>query len=510
MQKHLIRPFAVLSILVLAACGGGGATGGSLTPAQGGASTLATIVGVGDSLTAGYQAGGLLGVPTSNPISALPGNLVPPTQENGWWALFYEQAKGVSPATMANPATSALPLVNAPGLGNELVVTQPPNPFAPTHPGGSCDTFNQAAFQLSTALGAVRANAAATVYDLAVPGQTAHEALYAVAPQTGPASNPPSCTYASSPSDPTAGALQALVEGESSMFYPILGGFVGKVQTPDQVDDAASLHPTLATVWLGANDLLKFAFSGGVAAGSDSPAQMQADIALAIQKLQQAGARVLVANLPDVLHSAQFFEGGIPASPALCQLQNFFYCGLYNGLQKQGLPAAQAQAVATGVTQYLQAKYGIDASAYLTESGFFDAFAQVGAALAAGRQPAPVLSSGEYLGDALAAQVQALNNAYNQAIGAAAQSGGAGLVDIHAAFAQIYNGQFPGQALTATCCSLVFGGGLLSWDGLHPSNTGYAFIANIFIAQADSSFGLSIPLLTQQQLLQINAYDPYP
>jgi len=367
--NRITQTLALIAAASLAACSG--SSSGSNTPApvppQSGSAVLTNIVGVGDSLTAGYQAGGILGVSTTNPVSALPNHIVPPTQTNGWWALFYAQAKGIalSPATynlatvLGDPSRSPLPLINAPGLGSQLVAAAPPLPFTATH--SSCDTFNQAAFQASTALSVVRANSTSLVYDVAVPGQTAHEALYATGPQTGPATGP-SCSYPSSPSDPTAGALQSLVSGESVMYEPILAGFaangfgVGKLSPFTQVDAAVALHPTLATVWLGANDLLKFAFSGTMVA-SDSPQQMQADITLATQKLQNAGGRVLVANLPDVLHTAQFFQGGIPPSNALCQVNNYFYCAVINFLTRAGVPAATAQLAATNATNNLQTTY---------------------------------------------------------------------------------------------------------------------------------------------------------
>ncbi|MDP9024515.1 MAG: hypothetical protein M3N13_03950, partial [Candidatus Eremiobacteraeota bacterium] len=123
MLKTLTRPTATLLICALAACTGGGSSTAppTVTPPASGSATLATIVGIGDSLTAGEQANGVLGVPTTNTSSILPGNLVPPTQENGFFALLLEQAKGISAASMANPATSLLPLINPPGLLSQLI-----------------------------------------------------------------------------------------------------------------------------------------------------------------------------------------------------------------------------------------------------------------------------------------------------------------------------------------------------------------------------------------------------
>ncbi|MGZ3518944.1 MAG: SGNH/GDSL hydrolase family protein, partial [Vulcanimicrobiaceae bacterium] len=497
MFKRVLRPLAVLSMFALAACGGGGgsSSGPSVVPPQSGNAILTTIVGVGDSLTAGYQSSGFLGVPgVTSPVSAYPGGAVPPGQENGFWALLYAQAKGLPPTALYDPAQSPLPLISGPGLGNQLVLGANGLP-TPTHAGGNCDQFNQAAFQLSTALSTVRANPNGKVFDVAVPGQTAHEALAMVNPLTAPPTNPPVCSFASNPNDPTAGGLQTLVFGESFPFYPVLGGFAGKIPHLDQVDAAVSLHPTLATVWLGANDLLKFTFSGGQTSAQiaiDSPQQMQTDITQTITKLQQAGAKVVVANLPDVLNTAQFFLGGAPPSQQACQLQNYVLCFttqvVTGGLVAKGVPLAlaqaEAQAVAQQVVMDIQTSYAVGANGYLTETGMFTALQEVNAQLAAGAQPSQIQVQldrsgkgsglgGAYLPDAFAGQVQTLNDAYNAAIGAAAQSTGAQLVDIEATFKQLHQ---QGAPITASCCSLVFGGGLLSFDGLHPSNTGYALV----------------------------------
>ncbi|MDP9111621.1 MAG: hypothetical protein M3M96_08315, partial [Candidatus Eremiobacteraeota bacterium] len=94
--------------------------------------------------------------------------------------------------------------------------------------------------------------------------------------------------------------------------------------------------------------------------------------------------------------------------------------------------------------------------------------------------------------------------------GAAAQATGTPLVDIHAIFVQIKNNQYaPAFVNPPKCCGLQFGGGILSFDGLHPSNTGYALIANVFIGTINANFGTSIPILTPAQIQAIYATDPY-
>ena len=61
------KALAIASLTAMTACGGGGGSGAVVPTHNGGGSgptgqpLLARIVGVGDSLTAGYQAGGILG-----------------------------------------------------------------------------------------------------------------------------------------------------------------------------------------------------------------------------------------------------------------------------------------------------------------------------------------------------------------------------------------------------------------------------------------------------------------
>ena len=118
---------AIAALAGVAACGGGGASAPSFVPPDqprqqpGPDSILSSIVGVGDSLTAGYQSNGFLGATGVN-AGGLP---VPPNQENGWWSLLYEQASGkpidTAVTQMYDPSTSPLPLIKGPGLNNQII-----------------------------------------------------------------------------------------------------------------------------------------------------------------------------------------------------------------------------------------------------------------------------------------------------------------------------------------------------------------------------------------------------
>jgi len=182
---------ALVAAVALASCTGGGSTSqinvvpppgkpGSVAPAQ-----KLTITGVGDSLTAGVQSGGLMGATLPGPLGVLPGVGpiappplgVPPTQENGFFALLWEQANGVDITTMSDPTKSPLPLMTPPGIGGLLAPTT--SHVFPIPVSNTCDAKQLPANQFNTAL-SLRMNPSLNPWDVGIPGQTVHEALFMV------------------------------------------------------------------------------------------------------------------------------------------------------------------------------------------------------------------------------------------------------------------------------------------------------------------------------------------
>jgi lysophospholipase L1-like esterase len=479
---------AALAFSLTACVGGGGTTSNTPLPAAGSAgATVATsirLVGVGDSLTAGEQSGGLFGLkggipnpypaayfPTlPNPalgIAGTPFATIPPTQGNGFWALVWSAAnKGADPLSAT---LSPLPLMNGPVL-DMLVPSTITGPL-----GGAPEAYNAAApcagvnglvYTAATALQA-RVNPTITPFDLGIPGQTVHEALYQYGAVT-------SCNGAST------SALGSLVGAESATIFPILGTFGPNVS---QISAAVSLKPTVVTVWLGSNDLLKYALSGGAYAATD-PASLSTDMVAIITQLQATGAKVAVANLFDVLDASYFTSSA--------ELQTY--------MTLENVPAL------------LQSYYLalVPSQGYLLLSGFLKVAGAL-AADAANPSLAPVnpnLVATDVMPGTFAASVQTYNDEYNTQIAAAATKTGAALVDVHSVYAQIYaGGGYPVNV--PRCCSTIFGGGLTSLDGIHPSNTGYAIIANTFIQTLDQAYGLGIPPVNVGTIYATDPYAPH-
>jgi hypothetical protein len=431
------------------------------------------IVGVGDSLTAGVQSDGLLGQNTTNPIPNSPFPFAFQTQENGFWALLWQQANpGLS---ISDPSTSPLPLIAPPGVGTLLV---PNAQFQPTPIVAACGPSNLVAYLYGTAL-STRLNATVSPYDLGIPGQTLHEAIYQYQP-TGPCNPPAGAT----------GALAPLLM-ENAYFYPILGTWG---PTITQLQAAVSLHGTIDTVWLGSNDVLKSAFSGGLVS-TTNPREFATDLATVVQTLQKSGAKVAVANLVDVLGAAFFFPG-----PTFVQ-------SLTALLEKAGVPPALAVVIAQERALEVQQRYGIGAGGgYITLQGV----AIIAAAIAAA---APLTgkyalsAQGDYVTVALATQLKAANLAYNAAIANVAKTNGAALVDVYSLFVAAEKNGYPINP--PTCCTLQFGGGFFSLDGLHPSDTGYAVLGNLFISTIDGAFGTSIPQVNVKAIYETDPFAPH-
>ncbi|HET6276760.1 MAG TPA: SGNH/GDSL hydrolase family protein [Candidatus Cybelea sp.] len=516
MQAPQLRQFlAAIALVALAACGGGiSGPSSSLLPSHTGVpatnTILSRIVGIGDSLTAGYQSNGFLGA-TGVPNPNYVGEQIPPNQENGFWADLVEQASGDVPKSierMYDPSVSPLPLIKGPGLDNQVTPTgngifPPFQVLKADDPCTDHNGFNLAGFKLSTAP-RVRVNSSSTtIRDLGVPGLTLHEANVLHAPQTN--------TCKELPGIP--GLLSQVVSEESGTFWPVLLNFTKLGGHLTEVNAAASLHPTLATVWLGANDWLKYMGSGGRFVGGDRTAgQVESDLRATIATLQHAGAKVVVANLPDILETGLFERVSfIPSHSPECRIHTYANCFMSLGglkyskiailAKKYGLatPGGCTPASTSRPCGYIMLPGAAEVISYF---GYTYQLPNLDCAV-----PAPhckaVAGSGQgmrYITPAFAGKLQALNNTINKGIDDAAAASHVPLVDVHAIFHGLASGDpsDPYFALASSinpglCCTLGFLWGISSFDGIHPSNTGYALVAHEFISTINKAYGTNIP-----------------
>lgn len=233
-----------------------------------------------------------------------------------------------------------------------------------------------------------------------------------------------------------------------------------------QVEFAEDLRPKNLIVWIGNNDALGAALAGNATDLTPLP-QFTADYTALLNRLNRTKARLIVANIPDVTTTAY-------------------------------LISAQEVATLVGVPLFIIGPLlGISANDYVTPAAV-PLIAQILQNPASGPLPANVV-----LTAAEVATIQTAVNSYNQVIAQKTAEKNGVLVDVNALVRSADQTGFPlgdGRVVTTN-----FLGGLFSLDGVHPTNTGYAIIANEFIRKINQRYRTTIPLVN---LIEVANNDP--
>lgn len=277
-----------------------------------------------------------------------------------------------------------------------------------------------------------RTNPSVQVRNLAVPGARVQDAL----------------TSRPNPAD-GINTLTDIILGLPA-FIPGVGDGVAR----SQVEFAETLQPRVVFLWLGNNDAL------GAAIAAD-PALLTplADFERAYRevatRIRATGARVVVANIPDVT-----------VVPYL----------------------STAEEVAARVRlplDILTPRLGIRAGDFVTPA----AFALIPGIL--GGAPGP-LPANTVLTAAEAGVIRTRVNAFNSFIADQARRNGFAIADVNGLLNLVDRFGYPvllSDPFELRFLRTDFLGGVFSLDGVHPTRTGYAIVANEFIRQLDFRFG---------------------
>ena len=394
-----------LALVLLSGCGGSSSTP-TKPPSPPPSNPFASVVFIGDSLTAGFENGSLLDT----------------QQPNGYASLVAQQAK----------FSITLPLIAPPGLPGVLKLISagfPPD------------------IEQTSGISTGRDNPSEQPTDLAVPGHKLHDLINAA---------------------PTA--LPTTSEDIITNF--VLGFPLGNTNT--QLQEAVALKPSTIFVWAGSDDALK-------ADGSGMPSTVTplntftSDFTQLMTTLKtKTSANLIVANIPDVTAIPYM----TPATTVINEVASM-----------TGLPATVVGAA-----------LGIASGDLINAHGLLDLQTEEKTILGGGA-PTPLPDS-DVLTAAEVLTVQSAVNSYNQVIEQQATAAGATVVDMHAYFATLA----AGITINGYKTTDAFLGGLFGLDGIHPTNTGYALLANQFIAALNTKFGLSIAPVNVDQ---VAAADPY-
>ncbi|HEX4807649.1 MAG TPA: hypothetical protein VH325_01890 [Bryobacteraceae bacterium] len=281
--------------------------------------------------------------------------------------------------------------------------------------------------------------------------------------------------------DPNAPAVQqwaTIVLGFPSLYLDL---------APTQTETAFALFPTTVIEWLGNNDALVPALIGQLS-GLTPIDQFQTSYRRVLDVISFTGATVITANIPDVTEVPYFTSVSSIA-------QQSGACG------SVVMPACVDQIAKT---------LGIGSGDYVRLSGL-----TLVDEILSGTVKGPLPSSCPsplaalttspiacVLTAADAVTIRAAIAAYNGVIANESTSHGALMIDVHSLVDQI---AADGYTVNGKMLNTNFLGGLFSLDGIHPTNTGYAIIANYFISAMDSNLGTHIP---QVDVAAIAAKDP--
>lgn len=326
--------------------------------------------------------------------------------------------------------------------------------------------------------------------------------------------------------------------------------FVRFASTPSAtiLGDAMAQAPTFFTLWIGNNDVLSYATTGGIGTnqlgnlnpatygGNDitDPNVFASVYSTLINTLTSNGAKGAVSNIPYVT-SVPFFTtvptNPIPLDAATAGSLNAGLLGPVDAiltaygqpnrlvaltasatnpllikdesLQNFGpqitaalianmVPAAQAGLMGNLYGQARHARNTVGDRDYVllttrsiigtTQAGYPAPFNKVGVTFP--------LQDGAVLTAAETAEVKTSTDAYNSTIQALATSKGLAFVNANSILAQVANGGVVSNNLLITS-SYVIGGGF-SLDGVHPSPTGYALIANEFMKAINTTYGSNL------------------
>ena len=307
--------------------------------------------------------------------------------------------------------------------------------------------------------------------------------------------------------------------------------------------DAVSLNPTFFSLWIGNNDILGYATSGGSGVdqtgnfdpstygGNDitDPNVFAAAYSAQVDALVAGGAKGVLLNIPDVTSIPYFTTvptRSIPLDAATAGAVNAQFA-LYNGALGQlvagGFISAEEAAIRAinfieGVNYPIMTDDDLtDVTAILIGAGLdpqtaallgqlrqvkSDDIVILPASSVLGTTPDPSNPTGvvgvsipltnQYvLTTTEQARVATAGASYNAIIEGLAAANELGYGDMKSALADVAaNGAFyNGGVLTSTYVT----GGAFSLDGVHPSPRGYAFTANTIIDVINTTYNASIP-----------------
>ncbi len=274
------------------------------------------------------------------------------------------------------------------------------------------------------------------------------------------------------------------------------------------LQQAIMLNPTMILLWIGNNDVLGAATSGGDLDRITSQGDFTARMTTLLTELRQkTRAAIVMANLPYVtdipfVNTLDLIFRSVPALGITTPVpvvfdSNFQPVDFGNGLYLPLLTEEQSvEHLTLPALSAYQAGVGVPNAAALVTMGFADTTA---AQLEQGMLAAGLTPTGQSLPANLSltsdevATIRAAVDGFNATIATLAQQFQVPVVDTNSMLGRLNTSGLDGY--TGRFVLLDPANTAFSLDGVHLNNGGYAVIANAFIEVINNSFQLNIPKL---------------
>jgi len=255
----------------------------------------------------------------------------------------------------------------------------------------------------------------------------------------------------------------------ANLVWGILPMAQGKTALPTQLEYAVQQSPTFAIVELGFYEVMEAAVDESLR-HLPSPEDFASQYSKIISTLQQAGAEILLLNIPDPFHTAYFSSVETAAKIAKVELS------------------------------FLTSQYGVKSDDFINLNGLNEIGYQIfGKRL----EPLPVdacVSAG------FARELRARLSSYNQILSELARRHSVPLYDLAALFQRIAS---QGCSAGPRVLSSEYLSGFYSLNGYYPGHTGQAIIANEILDFLNRHYNCDFPLIDLNTVLSSDPVAAY-
>lgn len=252
--------------------------------------------------------------------------------------------------------------------------------------------------------------------------------------------------------------------------------------------DAKKMNPTFYTLWIGSNDVLAYALTGGSNDSITDQFTFTFVMDSIIRSMNETGAKGAIASIPDMLKAPFFkFMGSQVPYNGLVLTEQGQVDGLNAAYQQLGITFSLGQnpfIVEDAVTHFPRKMHTDDIFLLTLPSDSLKCYG-MGSMI-----PIPH----KYILDETEIDnIETAINIYNNVILNLANSYGLAYIEMFDLMTDLENGIITnGVTLTTEFVS----GNAFSLDGIHLTPMGYAYIANQFISGINAKFGSTLPLVS--------------